>query len=151
MVRYEGEDIKKLIPQRDPLMMIEAFEAGRHHDKGKEQDENCATTDLTVRPGNYFLMPNGEMAPTGLIEHLAQSCSALAGYKALLSGSTQPPIGMIAEVKHFTCHRRPRLEETVTSSVAFGFSFGSMTLAKGVSYVGEELIAEIELKIFMQS
>ena len=59
---------------------------------------------------------------------------------------------MLADtLEHFTCHRRPKRGEQVRSSVCFAFSFGSMTLAQGVSYVGDELIAEIELKIFMQS
>ena len=151
MVRYEGEDIKQLIPQREPFMMVEEFEAGKHHDMSDKQADQIAMTGLTVRLGNYFLLPCGEMAETGLIEHLAQSCSALAGYKAIQKSATEPPIGMIAEVKHFTCHRRPKRGEQVRSSVCFAFSFGSMTLAQGVSYVGDELIAEIELKIFMQS
>ncbi len=150
MTKYEGDDIKLLIPQRYPFMMVDGFEAGRYHDKGDELDDNSATTLLTVRKGNYFLLPGDELAETGLIEHLAQSCSALAGYKALATGVTQPPVGMIAEVKHFTCHRRPMVDEVVTSCVTFGFSFGSMTLAKGTSYIGDELIAEIDLKIFMQ-
>ena len=151
MVTYKGDDIKQLIPQRHPFMMVEEFEAGKHRDKGDEKDENSATTSLTVGNANYFLLPDREMAETGIIEHLAQSCSALAGYKALQSGATVPPVGMIAEVKHFTCHRRPKLEEQIESSVSFGFSFGNMTLAQGVSYIGNELVAEIELKIFMQS
>ena len=142
MVTYKGEDIKQLIPQRFPFMMVEEFENGKHHDKGHEEDENSATTRLTVGTANYFLLPNGEMAETGIIEHLAQSCSALAGYKACQSGATTPPVGMIAEVKHFTCHRRPKVEELIESSVSFGFSFGSMTLAQGVSYIDDELYVD---------
>jgi predicted hotdog family 3-hydroxylacyl-ACP dehydratase len=119
-------------------MMIEAFE---------QRDDNSAVTVLTVCRGNYFITYDGTMAETGLIEHIAQSCSALAGSKS--SGETAP-VGMIAEVKHFTCHRRPELGMRLETTVTFGFSFGPMTMAHGVTTVDGETVAEADLKIFMQ-
>lgn len=61
----KGEDIKRLIPQREPFIMVDEFE---------EYDDNSAGTVLNVCPDNYFILPDGTMAETGLIEHLAQSC-----------------------------------------------------------------------------
>lgn len=135
----KGDDIKQLIPQRDPFMMVDEFE---------QQDENTAQTVLTVSRGNYFLLPDSMMSPTGLIEHIAQSCSALAASRKEHTDTV--PVGMIAEVKNFCCHRRPQLNEQLTTTVMFGFSFGSMTLAHGISKIGEETVAEVDLKIFMQ-
>lgn len=146
----KGEDIKLLIPQREPFIMVDEFE---------ECDDNSAGTALSVCPDNYFILPDGTMAETGLIEHLAQSCSALSGYKALMQASPAgedlekappPPVGLIGEVKQFECHRRPRLGEKLKSTVTFGFSFGNVTLATGQTFVNDELIADIQLKIFMQ-
>lgn len=134
-----GDDIKRLIPQRDPFMMVDEFE---------QQDENTAMTALTVGRGNYFLLPDGMISPTGLIEHIAQSCSALAARKKKEEDTA--PIGMIVEVKNFCCHRRVRVNERIETTVTFGFSFGNMTLAHGISKTGEETIAEVDLKIFMQ-
>ena len=119
--------------------MVDGFEGG---------GDNSAVTTLSVCPDNYFILPDGTMAETGLIEHLAQSCSALAGAQA--QASEHPPVGLIGEVKHFKCHRRPRVGERVRSTVTFGFSFGNVTLAMGKAFVDEELIADIQLKIFMQ-
>ena len=135
----KGEDIKKLIPQREPFMMVDGFEA---------TDDNNAVTTLSVSGDNYFLLPDGTMSETGLIEHLAQSCSALAG--SLAKDSEHPPVGLIGEVKHFNCYRRPRINEQIKSTITFGMSFGNVTLATGQACVGEELIADINLKIFMQ-
>ena len=135
----KGEDIKGLIPQREPFMMVDGFEEG---------DGNSAVTTLCVSPNNYFMLPDGTMAETGLIEHLAQSCSALAGSQA--KDAEHPPVGLIGEVKHFKCYRRPRTGERVKSIVTFGLTFGNVTLATGQAYVDEELIADINLKIFMQ-
>jgi len=137
-MRISGEDIKRLIPQRYPFMMVDEFE---------QCDDNTAVTALTVRQDNYFITYDGAMAETGLIEHIAQSCSALAGAK---SNSERAPIGMIAEVKHFLCQRRAQVGERLDTTVTFGFSFGQMTLAHGETSIGEEKIAEIDFKIFIQ-
>ena len=90
------------------------------------------------------------MAETGLIEHLAQSCSALSGYQALSQNLANPRVGLIGEVKHFECHRRPCVGEQLKSVVTFSLTFGNVTLATGQAYVNEELIANIQMKIFMQ-
>lgn len=137
-MRISGEDIKRLIPQRYPFMMVDEFE---------QRDDNNAVTALTVRPDNYFITYDGAMAETGLIEHIAQSCSALAGAK---SSSETVPIGMIVEVKNFLCQRRPKVGERLDTTVTFGFSFGQMTLAHGVTTIGEEQVAEVDFKIFVQ-
>ena len=128
--------------------MVDGFEEG---------DAGSAATTLNVCADNYFMLPDGTMSETGLIEHLAQSCSALAGAQALKQASpsgegmeSRPPVGLIGEVKHFKCHRRPHAGELVRSTVTFGLTFGNVTLATGQACVDEEPIADIQLKIFMQ-
>jgi predicted hotdog family 3-hydroxylacyl-ACP dehydratase len=138
---YSGEDIKRLIPQRDPFMMVDTVE---------ERDSTNAVTTLAVRQDNYFILPDNTLAETGLIEHMAQSCSALAGCQVLSQQLPAPPVGIIGEVKHFACHRRPRVGESLTTTVTFGMSFGNVTLATGHTSVGDEPIADVNLKIFMQ-
>ena len=149
----KGDDIKKLIPQREPFIMVDGLEDG---------GDNSAVTTLSVCPDNYFILPDDTMAETGLIEHLAQSCSALAGARAFaqnapleeadspINGDSPPPVGLIGEVKHFKCLRRPRIGERIRSTITFGLTFGNVTLATGQAFVDEEMIADIKLKIFMQ-
>lgn len=137
----QGDDIKKLIPQRHPMMMVDEFEA---------TSEQSATTMLTIRSDNYFLLPGQELSETGLIEHIAQSASALAGYQALSREAKNPPVGLIGEIKHYTCHRRVRVGEVVHTTVNFGFTFGAATLTKGECRIDDELIAEADMKIFIQ-
>lgn len=152
-MKYIGKDLYRLIPQRNPVVMIDEFE---------QVGANAARTVLNCRSDNLFILNDGTMAETGLIEHIAQSCSALAGFQALCQASqatagdeapaaeAAPPIGLIGEVKHFVCHRRPRFGERVDTRVSFDLTFGQTTLATGKSYVGKALIAETKLKIFMQ-
>ncbi len=136
-MKYSGEDILRFIPQRFPFVMVDEFE---------DYDATSAASALTVTADNYFLLPDNTMAETGLIEHVAQSCSALVGVAATMAS----PIGLIGEVKHFHCNRRPRCGETIRTNVTFGFSFGNVTLADGQCFIGEEQIADISLKIFVQ-
>ncbi len=137
-MHYQGEDIKRLIPQRYPFMMVDDFESA---------DNTHAVCRLTIVKDNYFLLPDGTMAESGLIEHMAQSCSALAGS---LGDAQSAPIGIIAEVKKFYCTRRPRIDETLETAVAFNFTFGQMTLAHCICSVGGDTLAEVDLKIYMQ-
>jgi len=147
---YCGDDIKRLIPQRYPFMMVDTLE---------QRDAKTAVTTLAVRLDNYFALPDGTLAETGLVEHMAQSCAALsslanqsptAAPSETGDGGGAPAIGLIGEVKHFTCHRRPRAGERLTTTINFGMSFGSVTLATGQTVVDDEPIAEVNLKIFIQ-
>lgn len=145
MVKYQGENIKLLIPQREPFIMVDEIEAA---------DDTHAVSAFYVRTGNYFLLPDGTMAETGVMEHVAQSCSALKGLITIChpeerSAGGKAPIGLIGEVKHFECQRRPRHGETITTTIAFTLVFGQVTLAEGTCRVGDEQIAKIKLKIFM--
>lgn len=142
-MKIKGEGIKRLIPQREPFMMIDEIEAS---------DGEHAVTALTVLKENYFILYDGTMAETGLIEHIAQSCSALMGLLVLEQENTSdnPPVGLIGEVKRFECMRRPNIGEKVCTSIEFGFTFGNVTMATGESRVGDETIAKAQLKIFMQ-
>ncbi len=137
----KGDDIRRLIPQRKPFIMVDGFEGS---------DDNSAVTTLSVCPNNYFILPDDTLSETGLIEHLAQSCSALAGYQVLSQGLEHPPVGLIGEVKRFNCLRRPRVGERIRSTITFGMTFGNVTVATGQAFVDEEMIADIKLKIFIQ-
>lgn len=138
----KGKEILKLIPQRKPFIMI---------DEATDFTDDSCCTCLSVSYNNYFVIDDNELSETGLIEHMAQSASALAGYKALTSDSSdQPPVGIIGEVKRFSCERRPLVGEIIETTIRFGMTFGNVTLADGESRIGEETIAKIKLKIFIQ-
>ena len=85
---YEGEGIKELIPQRHPIMMVDTF---------YDATEMECNTGLTILKDNIFC-ENGSLLEPGIIEHIAQSASAHAGYKEKLKNSPNPPVGYIGEV-----------------------------------------------------
>lgn len=135
-------------------MMVEGFEplgdAGAAAEGGSPSPActTCAMTMLGVARSNYFVLPGGELSESGLIEHQAQSVSALAGYNA--KDQDSPPVGIIGEVKHFECLRRPHVGECLTTTVQMGMTFGNVTMARCETRVGEETVARINIKVFMQ-
>lgn len=134
-------DIRRLIPQRDPIMMVDTLAE-------VDEDSGVALTHLTVRADNFFIHRDGLLSECGLIEHMAQSASAFAGYKVLSEkGTGDPPKGLIGEVKRFNCHRRPALGETLDTTITFGIEVAGVTLLTGETRVNGELIADTRMKI----
>ena len=132
--------IEELIPQRSPIIMV---------DELVRVDGDECLCQLTIREDNYFLLPDKTLTETGVIEHMAQSASAFAGYRTMLDGASCPPVGYIGEVKHFHIHRRPRLNDTLHTSIAMGLTIGGVTMVSASTRCGDELIAETQMKIFL--
>lgn len=133
--------IEELIPQRSPIMMVDELL--------KVVGDEC-TCRLTVREDNFFLEEDGQMAEPGVIEHIAQSASAFAGYRAVAEGATEPPVGYIGEVKNFHLYRRPRLGDDLQTTITMGATVAGVTIINGTTLVGEETIAETQMKIFVR-
>lgn len=134
-------NIEELIPQRAPLKMVDALD---------KVDADKAFTHLELKADNFFIDEDGLIAEPGLIEHIAQSASAFAGYRAITAGATEPPIGYIGEVKRFTCHRRPKTGETLNTIVTMGPEVNGVTIIYGETRVDEKLVADTQMKIYIE-
>ena len=133
-------DIKNLIPQRSPIMMV---------DELLEAHDDIARTSLNIRDDNFFLESDGAIAEPGVIEHIAQSASAFAGYSAMQAGATEPPVGYIGEVKRFRLNRRPVKGETLVTTITMGPTVNGVTIITGETVSGEETIATTQMKIYV--
>ena len=132
--------IDRLIPQRAPILMV---------DRLLEAQDDTARTCLTIRPDNFFLDEDGCLDETGLIEHIAQSASALAGYKALRAGASRPPVGYIGEVKRFRLVRRPQAGEMLVTTVTLGVETGGVSLLTAEAQAAGQTVAATQMKIFI--
>lgn len=139
-MRAVSVDIHRLIPQREPIMMVDRL-------AGIDDEGDTALTTLDVRADNFFMHRDGLLSEFGLIEHIAQSASAYAGLKALMTGADEPPVGLIGEVKKFNCHRRPAIGERLSTRITMGIEVAGVTLLTGETRVGDELIADTRMKI----
>ncbi len=134
-------DIKQLIPQRSPIVMIDELLC-------VNGDE--AQCQLTVRPDNFFIDEDTLMAEPGLIEHIAQSASAFAGYRAVQAGATEPPVGYIGEVKNFHIYRRPKIGDVLVTTITMGPEVEGITIIRGETKCGDEVVADTTMKIFVK-
>lgn len=91
------------------------------------------------------------LAEPGVIEHIAQSASAFAGYRAVCEGATEPPVGYIGEVKNFKIYRRPKSGDVLTTTITMGATVGGVTIIRGITHAAdEETVAETQMKIFVR-
>lgn len=134
-------DIQELIPQRNPIIQV---------DELIRVEGDTAETCLLIKADNYFIDEDQLFAEPGLIEHIAQSASAFAGYQALQQGATTPPVGYIGEVKHFHCYRRPAIGERLHTTITMGAEVAGVTMLTGETRVGEEVVADTKMKIFVE-
>lgn len=137
---YKGEGIKELIPQRAPIIMVDTFY--------KADEEECET-GLLITDDNIFC-ENGELLEPGLIEHIAQSASAFAGYKEKMKGTEIPPVGYIGEIKKFRLERRPKVGEEVRTTIHTVSEVMNVSLIKTISTAGSDLLATCQMKIFIR-
>lgn len=134
-------DITELIPQRAPILMVDAL---------LRADATGAETAFRIPAAHRFLDDDGCLTEVALIEHIAQSASAQAGYMTWQAGATVPPVGMIGEVKKFRCLRRPAVGEMLRTTITMGPEVEGVTLISGETRVGEEVVATTKMKIFVE-
>jgi len=131
-------DIRTLLPQRDPMVMV---------DRLLSADPSTAVTALDVRADNLFV-ENGVLPAYALIENMAQTCAAQLGYvDRYVSGAEGVKIGYIGSVKRMRTERSPRVGETVTTKVQVLEDFADMKMVQAVCAAGNEEIATAELVI----
>ena len=136
---FSGNGILSLIPQRAPVIMLDTFYEG---------SETEASTGLTVQPDNIFCV-NGQFTEPGLMEHIAQSASAHAGYKALCKQQSAP-LGFIGEIKKFRVFRLPAIGEQLKTSVQVLSEVLNISLISAEIKSADEPIATCQMKIFIQ-
>ncbi|MBQ7350482.1 MAG: hydroxymyristoyl-ACP dehydratase [Bacteroides sp.] len=135
----EGEGLYKLIPQRNPIVMVDTFFCA---------DEESAETGLHVQLGNVFC-EGGFLREPGMIEHVAQSAAAFAGYAPYTQGET-PKLGFIGEVKKFKINRLPKVGEFLHTRLRVLGEAAGVTLIAAETKSDEEILATCQMKIFIK-
>lgn len=130
-------DIHELLPQQEPFVMV-----GRltHFDMDK------TVTETEVKADNIFT-EHGVFTPSGVIENIAQTCATRIGYinKYILKKGIQ--LGFIGAIRALKLHRLPEVGEVITTTILTLQEVFGMTLVSATVKVGDELLAECEMKI----
>lgn len=109
---------------------------------------NVTTTSFEVRADNIFVR-NGELQEPGIIENIAQTAAAKAGYEIKKHGA-EPIPGFIGAVKNLVIHTLPKVGETLTTTVTIKMEIMGVTLVEGNSSCNTTNIASCEMKIILQ-
>ena len=135
-----GSEIYNLIPQRPPIVMI---------DRLYSADEEGAVTGLKITEDNIF--SDGEkLLEPGLIEHIAQSAAAFAGYPFFIKGE-KPRLGYIGEIKKFRLIRFPLCGESLKTSLKVMGNAAGVTLISAETSVSGETVTTCNKKIFLKN
>ncbi len=133
-----GEGIMELIPQRPPIVMVDAL---------WRWDGSSAETGLTVAADNIFV-EDGTLRESGVIEHIAQSAATFNGYGFRLRGLA-PTLGYIAEIKKFRVGSLPKVGSQLRTEIVILGDAGGVLLVNATSRCGEETIASGQMKLFI--
>ena len=131
-------DILTLIPQRPPFVMIDSI---LHY------DEAVTRSAFRITSGN-ILLENGRLSEAGLVENIAQTAAARAGYIA--SMSQQPAqVGYIGSLKNLRVYDLPKLEDVLETEIRVENQIFDVTVVIGKVWCNNLLLAECEMKIFI--
>ena len=130
--------ILTLIPQRPPFVMI---------DRLLYCDETTARTGLTVKVDNLFV-EDGVLTAPGLTENIAQTAAARSGFSA--SQQDLPaPVGFIGGIKNLRIHALPNTGNELVTEITIVNQIFDVMMITGRVLCGDELLAECEMKIFI--
>lgn len=136
-MEFDKIDIHELLPQQEPFVMV-----GRliHFDMER------TVTQTEVKADNLFV-ENGVFSASGIIENIAQTCAARIGYvnKYILKKGIQ--LGFIGAIRNMNIYRCPKVGEIIETSIITIEEIFGMTLVTATVRVGEEIIADSEMKI----
>lgn len=129
-------DITELIPQRPPFVMVGELLFA---------DDTIARTRFIVDAANP-LVHRGRFTAGGLLENIAQTVAAGAGYMALRSGHPVVP-GHIVSVSRFTIGLFPLSGDVLLTETTIRTRIADIIVISGQVFCDEVEIAACEMKI----
>jgi len=136
MNEFEKIDVRELLPQRPPFVMVDRLEYSDH---------KVTKTAFKVREDNIF-NDGGYLSTAGICENIAQTCAARLGYISISSGKPVR-VGFIGAISNMQIRRRPATGDTLVTRITVLQEVFNITLVHAVVSVDNETIAETDLKI----
>lgn len=134
-----ADEITEFIPQRAPIVMVDEFFG---------IDGNVSVSGLTIDGDNLFC--EGELfSECGVVEHIAQSAAMRMGY-IYKSQNKEIPLGYIGSVNRFRIYDLPKVGERLRTEITIEQQVMNITLISAKVRIGQQLIAECQMKIYLQ-
>ncbi len=129
------EFIKELIPQREPIIMVDAI---------LEYEESKVVGGLMVSEDCIFV-ENNTLKEPGVLEHMAQTVALYTGYEYYLK-NMQAPVGYIGSMKNVEILRLPKIGKKLVTTATILHEIMGVTLVNIETKVDEKIIAFGEMK-----
>jgi predicted hotdog family 3-hydroxylacyl-ACP dehydratase len=132
------DNIETLIPQRPPFVMI---------DKLLSFSETTTTTGFSIRADNIFV-ENGVLKEPGLVENIAQTAAARAGY---VSQTENKPVlvGYIGSISNLQVFSLPKTDSELITEIIIENQIFDVTLISGKITCNGQPVAQCKMKIFI--
>jgi 3-hydroxymyristoyl/3-hydroxydecanoyl-(acyl carrier protein) dehydratase len=129
-------DITMLIPHRQPMLMIDNLVSA---------ESRKTRTSFTVREDNIFI-ESGIFQEHGLMENMAQTAAAGAGWNYLEMGKERPPT-YFAAVSRLSIETLPAVGDTLETETEIQHILAGMALIRARVNIGNKCIARCEMKV----
>jgi len=127
-----------LIPQREPFVLVDTV---------IDCSVNSTRTSFFIDE-NHILCKDGFLIEAGLVENMAQSAAAGAGYKFLSVGK-DIPLGFIGSVDKLKVDFLPEAGRTIETEVRVEHEVMNITLVGCKVEVDGRVAAQCKMKIFI--
>jgi predicted hotdog family 3-hydroxylacyl-ACP dehydratase len=97
---------------------------------------------------NTLFCQNGFFEESGIIENMAQTAALGVGYDAV-QNNKPVPLGFIGAIKNLSLYQLPKIENTISTKVTVLHTVLNASIVKAEIFQFEKLMAEGELKIFL--
>lgn len=134
----EKKNILEFIPQRPPFVMV---------DELLFSDESQTGSVFTV-PEDNLMVKGGKFQEPGLLENIAQTAAARAGYTAV-ENNEPVKLGYIGAVKNFQVFELPPVHAKLLTTVTVTNQIFDVTAITGTVSFENRIIASCEMKIFI--
>jgi predicted hotdog family 3-hydroxylacyl-ACP dehydratase len=132
------QNILTLIPQRLPFVMVDSLLSA---------DENGAQTSFLIKEDNVLVI-NNEFTEAGLMENIAQTAAAKAGYAAITENKPVE-VGYIGAVKNLEIFALPKVGDKLITEIKIEDHIFDVTVITGKVKCNEVVMAMCEMKIFI--
>ena len=130
--------VDRIIPQKPPMRVIgDLIKVG----------ERAADFSVTISNDMLFVREDGVLEESVYLEMIAQAAAALTGFKNL--GVNDKVVdGLLLGAKKFDLLGKAHIGDTLTISIFKYARFGDFAIIKGKVSLGEDMIAQGEIKIW---
>jgi predicted hotdog family 3-hydroxylacyl-ACP dehydratase len=118
-------------------------------DKLLVSNETMTISSFLVKENNIFV-ENAMLKEPGLIENIAQTAAARAGYNAQIENK-RVQVGYIAAIKNLQINNFPKINDEIITAISIENQIFNVSIISGKITCNEQQLAQCEMKIFISN